>query len=80
MGRAGEKVESFEFYAGIMESVRAGAQRPFPRDKVFTSRNLCAGAVFFYEGAARDFNFTAVYAGRTEAEAQSVLAKAGPTT
>jgi hypothetical protein len=90
----GTRHESFEFYAVMLESVRAGtgaarggcafvgekkrlaAQRLFPRHKVFASRHLCAGNVVAYEGAAADFNFMAVCGGRTEEEAQELLAEA----
>jgi len=90
----GTRHESFEFYAVVLESVRAAAaaarggcafvgekkrlaaQRLFPRHKVFASRSLCVGTVVAYEGAAAGFNFMAVYGGRTEGEAQELLAKA----
>jgi hypothetical protein len=90
----GTRHESEEFYAVMLESVRAeaaaarggcafvgekkrlAAQRLFPHNKVFASRNLCAGNVVTYGGAAGDFNFTAVYGGRTEGEAQELLARA----
>ena len=90
----GTRHESFEFYAVILESVKAkttaarggcafvserkrrAAQKLFPRNKVFASRNLCRGNVVSYEGVDNDFNFVAVYAGRTEEEAGRSLAQA----
>ena len=57
----------------INEVRRAAAQKLFPHHKVFASRNSCRGSVVYYEGTNNDFNFLAVYGGKTQAEAQQVL-------
>jgi hypothetical protein len=90
----GTRHESFEFYALMLESVKAeattarggcefvserkrrAAQKLFPHNKVFASRNLCRGHVVSYEGVVNDFNFMAVYGGATEEEAGRLLAQA----
>jgi hypothetical protein len=78
--------ESEPFYAVILKSVRnkdcrvfvpeaerLRAQADFPRHKVFTSR--CQEPVaIYYTGIAADARMMAVYAGRTRAEAERLLA------
>jgi hypothetical protein len=86
-------LETEKFYAVILKSVRdtsqdctvfipeaerLEAQKLFPRQKVFASRCPEAGNSF-YENVADDQRFMAVYAGRTRAEAASVLAKVKAT-
>ncbi|HWS90510.1 MAG TPA: hypothetical protein VN282_26310 [Pyrinomonadaceae bacterium] len=87
--------ESEHFYAVILKSVRdesqygncdlfipeaerEAAQALFPRHKVFTSRCMEPGDLF-YTGVAEDARFMAVYAGRTRAEGQALLAKVKAT-
>ena len=87
--------ESEQFYAVILKSVRdesrggdcnvfvpeperVEAQALFPRHKVFTSRCMEPGDLF-YLGVADDVRFMAVYAGRTRAEGQAMLAKVKAT-
>ena len=60
----------------ISEAKRMAAQKLFPMNKVFASRDACVGNVVWYSGVNREFNFLAVYAGNTEAEAQKLLEKA----
>ena len=62
----------------IPESERLEAQKLFPRHKVFASRCGEPGNSF-YEGIAPEQQFMAVYAGRTRAEAQAVLARVKAT-
>ena len=87
--------ESEQFYAVILKSVidpsgdgdcdlfipeaeRTAAQALFPRHKVFTSRCM-EPADLYYTGVADGVRFMAVYAGRTRADAQAVLAKVKAT-
>lgn len=87
---AGHRVESEEFYAVILESVKAmpnengkcifisekkrlAAQKLFPKNKVFASRNSCRGALMIYGGTDDGYNFMAAYGGATEAQANAVL-------
>ena len=87
--------ESENFYAVILKSVRdeskggncdifvpeaerEAAQALFPRNKVFASRCFEPGDLF-YTGVAEDAQFMAVYAGRTRAEGQAMLAKVKAT-
>ena len=87
--------ESEHFYAVILKSIhdpskgadcnvfvpeaeRIAAQELFPRNKVFASRCMEPGDLF-YEGVADGARFMAVYAGRTRAEGQAVLAKVKAT-
>lgn len=87
--------ESEYFYAVVLKSVRdeskggncdifipeperVAAQALFPRHKVFTSRCMEPGDLF-YTGVAEDAQFMAVYAGRTRAEGQAMLAKVKAT-
>lgn len=89
----GESYESNEFYAVILESVKAdrftngncrfvsetkrrAAQKLFPKNKVFASRQNCSGYIVQYHGASDDYNFMAIYAGETEAQAAAILKKA----
>ncbi len=62
----------------IPEPERVAAQALFPRHKVFTSRCMEPGDLF-YEGVADDTRFMAVYAGRTRAEGLAVLEKVKAT-
>jgi hypothetical protein len=58
----------------VPEPERLEAQKLFPRNKVFTSR--CSEPdELYYDGVAPEVMFMAVYAGRTRAEAQAMLAK-----
>jgi hypothetical protein len=62
----------------VPEAERVEAQALFPRHKVFASR--CADPTeLYYEGVNPDVMFMAVYAGRTRAEAQAMLAKVKAT-
>jgi len=79
--------ESEQFYAVMLKSVsarhdceahvpedeRLQAQSLFPRHKVFADRCPEAGTLY-YTGTNTDYRFMAVYAGRTRAEANRVLA------
>ena len=56
----------------------AEAQALFPRNKVFASRCFEPGDLF-YTGVAEDSQFVAVYAGRTRAEGQAMLARVKAT-
>jgi hypothetical protein len=62
----------------IPEPEREAAQALFPRNKVFASRCMEPGDLF-YTGVADDARFMAVYAGRTRAEGQATLAKVKAT-
>jgi hypothetical protein len=62
----------------IPEVERLEAQKLFPRNKVFASRCYEAGNSY-YEGIDSEVMFMAVYAGRTRAEAQAMLAKVKAT-
>ena len=62
----------------IPEPEREAAQALFPRRKVFASRCMEPGDLF-YVGVAENTQFMAVYAGRTRAEAQATLAKVKAT-
>ena len=83
------------FYAVILKSVRASeewgdcdkfvpeadrlaAQELFPRNKVFASRCGEPGTLY-YTNTAPGQRFMAVYAGRTRAEADAMLAKVKAT-
>ena len=57
----------------VSEKKRLAAQKFFPKNKVFASRNNCSGMIVYYEGMNNDFNFAAVYGGETEAEAKAIL-------
>ena len=62
----------------IPEAEREAAQALFPRHKVFASRCMEPGDLF-YEGVAQEVRFMAVYGGRTRAEGQAVLEKVKAT-
>ena len=62
----------------IPEPEREAAQALFPRHKVFASRCMEPGDLF-YEGVAQDARFMAVYGGRTRAEGQAMLEKVKAT-
>ena len=62
----------------IPEPEREAAQALFPRRKVFASRCMEPGDLY-YTGVAENTQFMAVYAGRTRAEAQATLAKVKAT-
>ena len=86
--------ESEEFYAVILKSVRdekvdgtvfvpeeerLAAQQLFPRNKVFASRGVSEPGEIFYSNVDGAYQIMAVYAGRTRAEAQAMLAKVKAT-
>lgn len=56
----------------VEESERIAIQAKFPDHKVFTSRNGCAPMVT-YSGVNADYNFIAVHAGKTKAEAADIV-------
>lgn len=84
--------ESEMFYAIILQSIRATdscenhvsenarleAQSLFPRNKVFADRCPEPGNLF-YTNTNSDYRFMAVYAGRTRAEAERMLARVRAT-
>ena len=84
--------ESEMFYAIILQSVREGnncekhvsederleAQALFPHHKVFADRCGESGNLY-YTNTNSNFRFMAVYAGRTSAEAQRMLARVKAT-
>jgi len=91
----GKSYQSEEFYAVVVKSVKASAdsdctivseaerleaQKLWPSTKVFASHLNCPEELVLYENVDRNFNFLAVYAGRTLKEAQRVLTqiKANP--
>jgi hypothetical protein len=59
--------------ANVPESEREEAQVLFPRNKVFADRCPEPGTLY-YTGTNSDYRFMAVYAGKTRAEANRVLA------
>ncbi|HKQ51140.1 MAG TPA: hypothetical protein VJT74_02140 [Pyrinomonadaceae bacterium] len=63
--------ENCETY--VAESEREEAQALFPRHKVFADRCPEPGTLY-YTGTNSDYRFMAVYAGRTRAEADRMLA------
>lgn len=79
--------ESEWFYAVILQSVparddctgfvsesdRNSAQSLFPHNKVFASRCAEAGNIY-YSNTNSNYNFMAVFAGRTQAQANKMLA------
>ncbi|MDQ1592911.1 MAG: hypothetical protein QOG71_3538 [Pyrinomonadaceae bacterium] len=82
------------FYAVILKSIKASeqdcqkfvpederlaAQALFPRHKVFTDRGCGEPGETFYEGTLSSAHFMAVYAGRTRAEANAMLARVKAT-
>ena len=62
----------------VPEAERLAAQALFPHNKVFASRCIEAGDIY-YSNVAPDQQFMAVYAGRTLAEAKVMLAKVRAT-
>jgi hypothetical protein len=62
----------------VPESERLEAQALFPHNKVFASRCFDPGDLY-YTGVAQNQQFMAVYAGRTRAEANAMLAKVKST-
>ena len=64
--------------AFVPEAERLEAQKLFPRNKVFASRCYDPEELY-YEGIDPEVMFMAVYAGRTRAEAQAMLAKVKAT-
>ncbi|MFL6285548.1 MAG: hypothetical protein ACJ74Q_20615 [Pyrinomonadaceae bacterium] len=62
----------------VQEPERLEAQKLFPRNKVFASRCYEPDELY-YEGIDSEVMFMAVYAGRTRAEAQAMLAKVKAT-
>ncbi|HEX8719310.1 MAG TPA: hypothetical protein VF736_01585 [Pyrinomonadaceae bacterium] len=92
---SGVIAETEPFYAVVLKSVRdpsrgtdcnvfvpeperEAAQALFPRNKVFTSRCFDPGDLY-YTGVAEGVQFMAVYAGRTRAEGQAMLARVKAT-
>ncbi|HZH31532.1 MAG TPA: hypothetical protein VEY11_12280 [Pyrinomonadaceae bacterium] len=86
--------ESEFFYAVILRSVRAAeddcrkfvpederqaTQALFPRHKVFTDRACGEPGEVYYTGTRPGTRFMAVYAGRTRAEADAMLARVKAT-
>jgi hypothetical protein len=86
--------ESETFYAVILKSIKASeadcqvfvpederlaAQALFPRNKVFTDRGCGEPGETFYTGTQSNAHFMAVYAGRTRAEANAMLARVKAT-
>ncbi|HYP01088.1 MAG TPA: hypothetical protein VER76_12925 [Pyrinomonadaceae bacterium] len=86
--------ESETFYAVILKSIKASeadcqifvpederlsAQALFPRHKVFTNRGCGEPGETFYAGTESSAHFMAVYAGRTRAEANAMLARVKAT-
>lgn len=86
--------ESETFYAVILKSIKASeddcqlfvpederlaAQALFPRNKVFTDRGCGEPAETYYTGTQPGARFMAVYAGRTRAEANAMLARVKAT-
>ena len=86
--------ESETFYAVILKSIKASeedcqkfvpederlaAQALFPHNKVFTDRGCGEPGETFYAGAQSGAHFMAVYAGRTRAEANAMLARVKAT-
>jgi hypothetical protein len=86
--------ESETFYAVILKSIKASeedcqvfvpederlaAQALFPHNKVFTDRGCGEPGETFYTGAQSSAHFMAVYAGRTRAEANAMLARVKAT-
>jgi hypothetical protein len=62
----------------VSEDERLEAQKLFPRNKVFTSRCTEPGDLY-YTNTDPKARFMAVYAGRTRAEANAMLAKVKET-
>jgi len=84
----GKSYRSEEFYAVVLKSVKAAGdtrcafvteqerleeQKMWPTRKVFASHLNCPEELVLYENADQNFNFLAVYAGKTLKEAQRLL-------
>ena len=84
----GKSYRSEEFYAVVLKSVKAAGdpdcsfvteqerleeQKMWPNRKVFASHLRCPEELILYENIDQNFNFLAVYAGRTPKEAQRLL-------
>jgi hypothetical protein len=86
----GKTYKSAPFYAVVLKSVRTNntaecafiteqqrleAQTLLAGRKVFASRFSCSEELIVYTNVNQDFNFLAVYAGATMAEAKQILKK-----
>ena len=60
--------------AFVSEEDRLSAQAVFPKNKVFASRCAEAGNIY-YSNTSGNYQFMAVFAGRSKTEANAVLAK-----
>ena len=60
----------------ISETKRQRAQKLFPNNKVFASRQNCPGTIVGYANTSDEYNFMAVYAGESAADAAKILIKA----
>ena len=60
----------------VSETKRRAAQKLFPKNKVFASRHDCSDSIVVYSNTKAGFNFLAVYAGESEANAATILSKA----
>jgi hypothetical protein len=60
----------------VSESERLKVQAIFPERKVFASRFQCPEQTLLYTNTNQDYNFLAIYAGKTKAQANKVLTKA----
>ena len=84
----GKSYRSEQFYAVVLKSVKASGdsdcsivteaerleeQKMWPTRKVFASHLNCPEELVLYENADQNFNFLAVYAGKTLKEAQRLL-------
>jgi hypothetical protein len=84
----GKSYRSEQFYAVILKSVKAAgdpdctivseeerleAQSSFPTRKAFASHSNCPEELIAYENVDPEFNFLAVYAGKSLNDAQRVL-------
>lgn len=63
----------------VPEDERQAAQALFPRNKVFTDRGCGDPGETFYTSMPSSAHFMAVYAGRTRAEANAMLARVKAT-
>lgn len=59
--------------AFVSEEERMEVQRLFPTNKVFSSRAGCPETQIIYDGVNPDYNFLAIFAGRTRLAAERVL-------
>ena len=86
----GKSYRSEEFYGVVLKSVKAvgdpdcsfvseaerlAAQTVWPTRKVFSSHFNCSEELIVYENVDQNFNFLAVYAGKTLNEARRVLSE-----